>query len=68
MVQDIDAQTILSEIPQAFDIAKRTLTYFKQNLHRFNSEVDNFGNFESLFLSLVNKKKSNLNTTMDLLK
>ena len=57
MVQEIDAQTILSELPHAFDIAKKTLKYFRENLHRFGKEIDNFGNFDSLFLSLVGKKE-----------
>lgn len=50
------AQMILSTFPEAFDIAKRTLKYFKENLHRFKKEIDAFGNFETLFLSIVGKK------------
>jgi len=57
VVQDEDAQKILSEVPEAFDIAKRTLKYFRENLHRFKHEIEAFGNFDSLFLSLVNKRE-----------
>jgi NAD-reducing hydrogenase large subunit len=56
VVTQEQAQTILNELPQAFDIAKRTLQYFKENLPRFKKEIDAFGNFDSLFLSIVGKK------------
>ena len=47
---------ILSQIPQAMEIAQKTLKYFKSNLHRFQKEIDNFASFPSLFMGLVNKK------------
>jgi len=47
---------ILSQIPQAMQIAQKTLKYFKSNLHRFQKEIDNFASFPSLFMGLVNKK------------
>ena len=47
---------ILKEIPEAMDIAKRTLKYFTDNLHKFQKEIDSFANFPSLFMGLVNKK------------
>lgn len=56
VVTQEQAQTILSELPQAFDIAQRTLKYFKENLPRFKKEIDAFGNFDTLFLSIVGKK------------
>jgi len=46
---------ILKQIPQAMDIAQRTLKYFVNNLHKFQKEIDSFGNFPSLFMGLVNK-------------
>ncbi len=55
-VTQTQAQMMLSSFPEAFDIAKRTLKYFKENLHRFKKEIDAFGNFDSLFLSIVGKK------------
>lgn len=49
-------QEILSQIPEALDIAKSALKYFTDNLHKFQKEIDNFANFPSLFMGLVNKK------------
>jgi len=49
-------QTILSQIPQAMDIAQKTLKYFLNNVSKFKKEIDSFGNFPSLFMGLVNKK------------
>jgi NAD-reducing hydrogenase large subunit len=49
---------ILSQIPQAIDIAKRSLKCFVDNLHKFKKEIDSFANFPSLFMSIVNSKGS----------
>jgi len=46
---------ILSEIPEAMDIAKRTIKYFKNNVNKFQKEIDSFASFPSLFMGLVNK-------------
>ena len=54
----LDAKTkenILNQIPHAIDIAKRALKYYTDNLHKFKKEIDSFGNFPSLFMSLVDK-------------
>lgn len=54
----LDEQTrdhILSQIPQAMEIAKNSLKYFKENVHKFQKEIDSFGNFPSLFMSLVDE-------------
>jgi NAD-reducing hydrogenase large subunit len=48
--------SILSQIPQAMEIAQRTLKYFQENLHKFEKEIENFATFPSLFMGLVNKK------------
>jgi len=47
---------ILSQIPEAMDIAKRTLKYFKNNIHKFKKEIETFASFPSLFMGLVNKQ------------
>ncbi len=49
-------ENILSQIPEAMEIAQKTLKYFTDNLHRFQKEIDTFAAFPSLFMSLVNKK------------
>ena len=49
-------EKILAQIPQAMEIAQKTLKYFVSNLHRFQKEIDNFASFPSLFMGLVNKK------------
>ena len=47
---------ILKQIPQAMEIAQRTLKYFISSLHKFQKEITSFGSFPSLFMSIVNKK------------
>ncbi len=49
-------ETILSQIPYAMDIALKTLKYFKNNMNKFQKEIDSFGNFPTLFMGLVNKQ------------
>ncbi|MGB6327975.1 MAG: Ni/Fe hydrogenase subunit alpha [Halarcobacter sp.] len=49
-------QTILAQIPEALEIAKKALKYYTDNLHKFQKEINSFANFPSLFMSLVNKK------------
>lgn len=49
-------QEILSQIPEALNIAKTAVNYFTENLHKFQKEIDSFANFPSLFMGLVNKK------------
>jgi NAD-reducing hydrogenase large subunit len=44
---------ILALIPEALEIARRTLDWFKPALARFTEEIDFFANFHSLFLGLV---------------
>jgi len=47
---------ILSELPEAMAIAQKTLAFFKASLPKFKDEIESFGNFDSLFLAIVNKK------------
>ena len=47
---------ILAQIPQAMEIAQKSLKFFISNLHKFEKEINSFGNFPSLFMALVNKK------------
>lgn len=49
-------ETILSQIPYAMEVAQKTLKYFKNNVSKFQKEIDSFANFPSLFMGLVNKK------------
>ncbi len=46
-------EKISAMVPEALEIAKRTLVWFKRNLHRFNAEAASFGNFPTHFLGLV---------------
>lgn len=46
---------ILSKLPQALEIAQKTLKFFTDSLHKFEKEVKNFGSFDSMFMSIVNK-------------
>ncbi|MGB5868332.1 MAG: Ni/Fe hydrogenase subunit alpha [Arcobacteraceae bacterium] len=46
---------ILLEIPKALEIANKTLKYFTSNLHKFQKEIEAFGNFPTLFMSIVDE-------------
>ncbi|MDR2699564.1 MAG: Ni/Fe hydrogenase subunit alpha [Nitrososphaerota archaeon] len=48
------ADYLQSELPKALEIAKDTLSKFKQMLSGFDNEVENFGNFPSYYMGLVN--------------
>ncbi|MBU0983145.1 MAG: Ni/Fe hydrogenase subunit alpha, partial [candidate division Zixibacteria bacterium] len=47
---------ILDMLPEAFKIARRTVSWFESVLDKFPAEIATFGNFPSLFLGLVDKK------------
>ena len=49
-------QTMLAMIPEGLEIAQRTYDAFKQLVGKFPEEVEHFGNFPSMYLSLVDKK------------
>jgi len=49
-------EDILNQIPYAMSIAKKTIQYFTDNLHKFQKEIASFATFPSLFMSLVNEK------------
>ncbi len=55
-ISDEQKNNILSQIPQAMEIAKKSIKYFTDNINKFKREIDSFGNFPSLFMGLVNKK------------
>jgi NAD-reducing hydrogenase large subunit len=42
------------ELPKALEIVKSTLVQFKRMLSSFDDEVENFGNFPSYYMGLVN--------------
>src|SRR5664279_2830331 len=47
---------MLAELPEAYDIIKRTLSFFKREIEKHHEEARTFGNFPSLFLGLVNEE------------
>ncbi len=46
---------ILAKLPEAREIALRTLDWFKEKLVNFQGEVGTFANFPSLFMGLVDR-------------
>ncbi|QNN24051.1 Ni/Fe hydrogenase subunit alpha [Planctomycetales bacterium ZRK34] len=46
-------EEILAGIPQALDIARRTVEFFKTIVDQFHHEIDCFGNFPTMFAGLV---------------
>jgi NAD-reducing hydrogenase large subunit len=44
---------MLKRIPDGMTIARRTYAFFKDQISKFTDEAQHFGNFPSLFLSLV---------------
>ncbi|MDD2356992.1 MAG: Ni/Fe hydrogenase subunit alpha [Thiovulaceae bacterium] len=51
-------EKLLQEIPKAMQIAQNTLKYFKENLHKFQKEIESFASFPSLFMALVGEDGS----------
>ena len=49
-------QKILAMLPDALEIGRRTLTWFKRQLVNFTEETRAFGNFPSYFMGLVSPK------------
>jgi NAD-reducing hydrogenase large subunit len=47
---------ILAAVPEARDIAVRTLDFFKRTMEEHRAEIATFANFPSLFLGLVNER------------
>ncbi|QOG13110.1 Ni/Fe hydrogenase subunit alpha [Arcobacter sp. FWKO B] len=47
---------ILQQIPEALEIAKKSIAFFIDNLGKFQREVQSFASFPSLFMGLVSKK------------
>ncbi|MCL5746294.1 MAG: Ni/Fe hydrogenase subunit alpha [Acidobacteria bacterium] len=45
---------ILATIPEALEIALRTLDWFKREMEKFREEIRTFANFPTLFMGLVN--------------
>jgi NAD-reducing hydrogenase large subunit len=54
-ISAIQKENILSQIPEALEIAQKTLKYFTTNLHKFQKEIDSFATFPSLFMSIVDE-------------
>jgi NAD-reducing hydrogenase large subunit len=48
--------TMLQMMPEALQIAKRTYAQFKEVLPQFAADAEHFGNFPTMFLSLVTPK------------
>lgn len=53
-----EKEEILGQIPRAMEIAKSTLAYFKENLHKFQKEIDAFASYPSLFMAIVGEDGS----------
>jgi NAD-reducing hydrogenase large subunit len=53
-------QEILDELPEVMIVIRRTLDWFKRKLDDFRDEIRTFGNFPTLFLSLVNEHEPRL--------
>jgi NAD-reducing hydrogenase large subunit len=46
-------EQILAMLPEALEIATRTLDWFKKSLVNYQDEISNFANFPTLFMGLV---------------
>lgn len=51
-----NADYLRSNLPEALDIALKTISMFKNCLQRFDEEVQNFGNFPTYYMGLVTAK------------
>jgi len=52
-LSDETRQAMLAMIPEGLEIAERTFTAFKDLIGPFSDEVEHFGNFPTMYLSLV---------------
>jgi NAD-reducing hydrogenase large subunit len=59
-LRDEARQVILEELPEAVAIVRRSLDWFKRALDGYQDEIRTFGNFPTLFLSLVDEHESRL--------
>ena len=50
-----DRDAMLSAIPEALEIARRSLVWIKGVEEKFRADIDTFGSFPSLFMSIVGK-------------
>lgn len=48
-------QAMLAAIPEGLEIAERTFVSFKKLISRFPEEIEHFGNFPTMYLSLVDE-------------
>lgn len=46
--------SILAALPEVMAVSERSLTWFKQQLERYDEEIRSFANFPSYFIGLVN--------------
>jgi NAD-reducing hydrogenase large subunit len=51
-----NADYLLSNLPEALDITLKTISMFKGCLEVLQDEVENFGNFPSMYMGLVTEK------------
>ncbi len=49
---------IVAMLPEALDIARRTINWFKRSMDGFSEEAASFANFPTLFMGLVDAKGS----------
>src|SRR5581483_1130879 len=50
-----DRDAILASLPEALTIAERSLAWFKGITENFREEISSFGNFPSLFMSIIHR-------------
>ena len=53
-IEPSQREEILTQIPHMLKIAQSALKYFKDNLNKFQKEIDSFATFPSLFMALTN--------------
>jgi len=47
---------MLASVPEAYEITRRTLNWFKASLEKYREEIRTFANFPTMFLGLVNEE------------
>jgi len=57
-IEPSQKEAILSQIPDMIKIAQSALEFYKDNLHKFQKEIDSFATFPSLFMALSNKERT----------
>jgi len=57
-IEQSQKDEILEQVPTMLKIAQDALEFFRDNLHRFQEEIDYLGSYPSLFMAISNEERT----------